>query len=160
MTSPPSDPLCHGPSNSIYTTCSNAFRQFSASKRHGIALNNIYEDLRVGISPSSPPVRDSHGLTCPAHDATPGDLFVIRNIASLVPPYEPDSITGVSAALELTASPPPAHPATSWSWDAKCGGFTSWPEASRSDDEVPQHLDEPRLPRQGRGGRVPARGRS
>src|SRR5499427_7328345 len=35
-------------------------------------------------------------------DAGPGELFVMRNIANLVPPYAPDgSYHGVSAALEF-----------------------------------------------------------
>jgi carbonic anhydrase len=35
-------------------------------------------------------------------DARPGELFVLRNVANLVPPYEPDgSYHGVSAALEF-----------------------------------------------------------
>ncbi len=35
--------------------------------------------------------------------AQPGDLFVIRNVANLIPPYQPDkgSFHGVSAALEF-----------------------------------------------------------
>jgi carbonic anhydrase len=36
-------------------------------------------------------------------DAAPGELLVVRNVANLVPPYEPDSSSqhGVSAALEF-----------------------------------------------------------
>jgi len=35
-------------------------------------------------------------------DAAPGQLFVVRNVANLVPPYQPDGhLHGVSAALEF-----------------------------------------------------------
>jgi carbonic anhydrase len=35
-------------------------------------------------------------------DARPGELFVVRNVANIVPPYEPDTHAhGVSAALEF-----------------------------------------------------------
>ena len=34
--------------------------------------------------------------------AVPGELFVVRNVAALVPPYEPDArYHGTSAALEF-----------------------------------------------------------
>ena len=65
--------------------------------------NNIYEDLRVGQHPYALVIACSDSRVDPVLllDATPGDLFVIRNVANLVPPYEPDSHHhGVSAALE------------------------------------------------------------
>ena len=38
-------------------------------------------------------------------DANPGEMFVVRNVANLVPPYEPDQgYHGVSAALEFAVT--------------------------------------------------------
>ena len=69
--------------------------------------NNIYEDLRVGQHPYALVIACSDSRVDPVLllDATPGDLFVIRNVANLVPPYEPDSHHhGVSAALEYAVN--------------------------------------------------------
>src|ERR1700749_2818371 len=39
-------------------------------------------------------------------DARPGELFVVRNVANIVPPYAPDERAhGVSAALEFGVAP-------------------------------------------------------
>ena len=38
-------------------------------------------------------------------DSKPGEMFVVRNVAALVPPYEPDAhYHGVSAALEFAVT--------------------------------------------------------
>ena len=99
--------------------------------------NNIYEDLRVGQHPYALVIACSDSRVDPVLllDATPGDLFVIRNVANLVPPYEPDSHHhGVSAALEYAVRH--LHIGHIMVMGhAKCGGFTSLLEASHSDDE-------------------------
>lgn len=45
---------------------------------------------------------DSRAAPETIFDASPGEIFVVRNVANLVPPYEPDgTIHGTSAALEF-----------------------------------------------------------
>jgi carbonic anhydrase len=53
------------------------------------------ETMLIGCS-------DSRVAPEPIFDAGPGELFVVRNVANLVPPYAPDGEAhGVSAALEF-----------------------------------------------------------
>ena len=64
-----------------------------------------YETLaQAGQKPHTLIVACSDSRADPAliFDAAPGQLFVVRNVANLVPPYEPDGLLhGVSAALEF-----------------------------------------------------------
>ena len=64
-----------------------------------------YEALAAdGQKPHTLVVACSDSRADPAliFDTAPGQLFVVRNVANLVPPYEPDGhLHGVSAALEF-----------------------------------------------------------
>lgn len=78
------------------------FRRFRA--RHFSGVGHTYERLREGQSPITLVVACSDSRVDPAIvlDVDPGDLFVVRNVANLVPPYDTDGGRhGVSAALEF-----------------------------------------------------------
>lgn len=64
-----------------------------------------YRELsRVGQSPETMVIGCCDSRVSPEviFDAGPGELFVMRNVANLVPPYAPDGAAhGVSAALEF-----------------------------------------------------------
>jgi carbonic anhydrase len=64
----------------------------------------LYEELVLGQRPSTLVIACSDSRVDPAivMDCKPGDLFVVRNVANLVPPYEKGGgYHGVSAALEF-----------------------------------------------------------
>lgn len=80
----------------------NGFASFSKQRyqRHEPFVRLIAE----GQSPRIALVACSDSRVDPSLtlDCDPGDLFVIRNVAALVPPYQPDkSYHGTSAALEF-----------------------------------------------------------
>lgn len=73
-------------------------------KNHWPAARADYENLAKGQKPHTLIVACSDSRADPAliFDAAPGELFVVRNVANLVPPYQPDGqLHGVSAALEF-----------------------------------------------------------
>ncbi|MEA3054076.1 MAG: carbonic anhydrase, partial [Sphingomonadales bacterium] len=66
-----------------------------------------WSDLAEGQSPEVMVIACSDSRVDPAtiFDTRPGEMFVVRNVAALVPPYQPDSnYHGVSAALEFAVT--------------------------------------------------------
>lgn len=87
--------------NPVLTRLAAGFQRFQ--RRWFCADYNLYEDLRVGQEPLALVIACSDSRVDPVllTDSHPGDLFVIRNVANIVPPYAPDkNYHGVSAALE------------------------------------------------------------
>ncbi len=80
------------------------YRRFH--QKYFLSNSSLYEELdKVGQSPKTLVIACSDSRVDPSiiSDADPGDIFVIRNVANLVPPYEKDDkgFHGVSAALEF-----------------------------------------------------------
>lgn len=79
------------------------YREFY--QQHFVDDTSLFEQLRSGQSPKTLIITCSDSRVSPLTitAANPGDVFVIRNVANLVPPYQPkpDSLHGVSAALEF-----------------------------------------------------------
>ncbi len=71
------------------------------------AQRDRWAQLAEGQSPKVMIIACSDSRVDPAQifDARPGEMFVVRNVANLVPPYERDgSYHGVSAALEFAVT--------------------------------------------------------
>lgn len=106
-TKPPclADLSCTGQSQpdrqAVVTRFAAGFKRFQ--RRWFCVENNLYADLAEGQNPLALVVACCDSRVDPVLllDSRPGDLFVIRTVASIVPPYAPDNnYHGVSAALE------------------------------------------------------------
>ncbi|KAF8390412.1 hypothetical protein HHK36_024938 [Tetracentron sinense] len=62
----------------------------------------LYSELAKGQSPKFMVFACSDSRVCPSHilDFQPGEAFMIRNIANMVPPYDQTKYSGVGAAIE------------------------------------------------------------
>jgi carbonic anhydrase len=73
-------------------------------KKYFSATKGVYHQLRGGQRPKALVIACCDSRADPAiiTDCDPGELFVVRNVANLVPPYEADGgVHGVSSALEF-----------------------------------------------------------
>ncbi|KAK4784527.1 hypothetical protein SAY86_018895 [Trapa natans] len=63
---------------------------------------DLYGDLAKGQSPKFLVFACSDSRVCPSHilDFQPGEAFMVRNIANMVPPYDLTKNSGVGAAIE------------------------------------------------------------
>ena len=67
----------------------------------------LFEDLGNGQDPDVLVISCADSRVCPTDifNADPGQLFIVRNVANLVPPYGAgDDLDGVSAALEYAVN--------------------------------------------------------
>ncbi|MFI3271653.1 MAG: carbonic anhydrase [Pseudomonadota bacterium] len=77
------------------------FQRFQKNYFHGD--NTLFKVLRQGQNPRALVIACCDSRADPAliADCSPGDMFVIRNVANLVPPHCPDqNCHGVSSAIE------------------------------------------------------------
>ncbi|KAH6791064.1 carbonic anhydrase 1 [Perilla frutescens var. frutescens] len=62
----------------------------------------LYGELAKGQSPTYMVFACSDSRVCPSHvlDLQPGEAFVVRNVANLVPPFDKTKYSGIGAAVE------------------------------------------------------------
>lgn len=62
----------------------------------------LYSELAKGQSPKFMVFACSDSRVCPSHvvDFQPGEAFVVRNVANMVPPYDQTRYSGTGAAVE------------------------------------------------------------
>lgn len=81
------------------------YRRFRANRYR--EARDLFRRLRDGQEPATMIIACADSRADPAmiFDAAPGELFTVRNVAALVPPYdESGGLHGVSAALEFAVT--------------------------------------------------------
>ena len=90
------------------TRFSDLIEGYRRFREHGWgAQHDRWAELSEGQSPKVMVIACSDSRVDPAQifDARPGEIFVVRNVGNLVPPFEPDNhYHGVSAALEFAVT--------------------------------------------------------
>jgi carbonic anhydrase len=98
-----SQPHSSLPGTSLPAALAAGYRRFRTTRY--AAERDRWRDLaETGQRPSALVVACSDSRSAPetVFDAGPGELFVVRNVGALVPPYEPDAHShAASAALEF-----------------------------------------------------------
>jgi carbonic anhydrase len=88
-----------------YGNLVDGYRRFRAKQSD--TARERWRELVEGQSPRAVIIACSDSRADPAtiFDADPGDIFVVRNVANLVPPFDPDGgMDGVSAAIEYSVT--------------------------------------------------------
>ena len=81
------------------------YRRFRAHRYR--EARELFYRLRDGQQPATMVLACADSRADPAmiFDAAPGELFTVRNVAALAPPYDPEGgVHGVSAALEFAVT--------------------------------------------------------
>src|SRR5262245_17565636 len=81
------------------------YRRFRANRYR--EARSLFHTLKDGQQPATMIIACADSRADPAmiFDAAPGELFAVRNVAALVPPYdESGGLHGVSAALEFAVT--------------------------------------------------------
>ncbi|XP_071693191.1 carbonic anhydrase 1-like [Rutidosis leptorrhynchoides] len=76
---------------------------FATFKREKYITNPaLYDELSKGQSPKFMVFACSDSRVCPSHvlDFQPGEAFVVRNVANMVPPFDKTKYAGVGSAVE------------------------------------------------------------
>jgi carbonic anhydrase len=78
-------------------------RGFSRFQQKYLAEDALFDTLREGQHPETLVIGCCDSRVDPAllTGSDPGDMFVVRNIANLVPPCTPDAPPGVTSAIEF-----------------------------------------------------------